>query len=48
MGVYMLLKIGDKAPQFNLQNQDGDNISLESLKGKRFILWFYPKASTPG
>jgi len=48
MGVYMLLKIGDKAPQFNLQNQDGDNISLENLKGERFILWFYPKASTPG
>ena len=44
----MLLKIGDKAPQFNLQNQDGDNISLENLKGERFILWFYPKASTPG
>ena len=44
----MLLKIGDQAPQFNLQNQDGDNISLESLKGERFILWFYPKASTPG
>ena len=44
----MLLKIGDKAPQFNLQNQDGDNVSLESLKGERFILWFYPKASTPG
>ena len=44
----MLLKIGDQAPQFKLQNQDGDNISLESLKGERFILWFYPKASTPG
>ncbi len=44
----MLLKIGDKAPQFNLQNQDGENISLENLKGEYFILWFYPKASTPG
>ena len=44
----MLLKIGDQAPQFNLQNQDGENISLDSLKGERFVLWFYPKASTPG
>jgi len=48
MGVYMLLNIGDQVPQFNLQNQDGENISLESLKGQCFILWFYPKASTPG
>ncbi len=44
----MLLKIGDQAPQFNLQNQDGENISLDNLKGERFVLWFYPKASTPG
>ena len=44
----MLLKVGDHAPQFNLKNQDGVNVSLEDLKGKRFILWFYPKASTPG
>jgi len=44
----MLLKVGDQAPQFNLKNQDGINVSLEDLKGKRFILWFYPKASTPG
>ena len=38
MGVYMLLKIGDQAPQFNLQNQDGDNISLDSLKGTSSLL----------
>ena len=44
----MLLKVGDQAPKFNLKNQDGVNVSLEDLKGKRFILWFYPKASTPG
>jgi peroxiredoxin Q/BCP len=48
MEEYMLLKVGDQAPQFNLKNQDGINVSLEDLKGKRFILWFYPKASTPG
>ena len=44
----MLLKEGDKAPDFNLPNQDGDNISLNHLKGNKIILWFYPKASTPG
>tara|TARA_B100000953_G_C17992372_1_gene412491 strand:- start:344 stop:478 length:135 start_codon:yes stop_codon:yes gene_type:complete len=44
----MLLKVGDQAPEFNLHNQDGEIISLEDLKGQHFILWFYPKASTPG
>jgi len=44
----MLLKIGDKAPDFNLLNQDGEAISLSKLKGTQFLLWFYPKASTPG
>ena len=44
----MFLKIGDKAPEFNLLNQNGDSVSLQSLAGQRFLLWFYPKASTPG
>ncbi len=44
----MLLKIGDKAPEFNLLNQDEEAISLIKLKGTQFLLWFYPKASTPG
>ena len=44
----MLLKVGDQAPEFNLQNQNGEIISLGGLKGQHFILWFYPKASTPG
>ena len=44
----MLLKIGDKAPDFISPNQDGENISLATLKGLKFVLWFYPKASTPG
>ena len=44
----MLLKVGDQAPEFNLQNHDGEIISLGDLKGQHFILWFYPKASTPG
>ena len=44
----MLLNVGDKAPDFNLLNQDENLISLQDLKGEKFILWFYPKASTPG
>ena len=44
----MLLSVGDQAPEFNLENQDGLHISLDSLKGKTVVLWFYPKASTPG
>ena len=44
----MLLNVGDKAPDFNLLNQDENLISLKNLKGEKFILWFYPKASTPG
>jgi peroxiredoxin Q/BCP len=43
-----MLKVGDTAPKFSLMNQDGDLISLESLKGKKVLLWFYPKANTPG
>ena len=44
----MLLNIGDKAPAFTLPNQDGVELSLDNLKGSKIILWFYPKASTPG
>tara|TARA_X000001036_G_scaffold109206_2_gene102362 strand:+ start:1666 stop:1800 length:135 start_codon:yes stop_codon:yes gene_type:complete len=44
----MLLNIGDNAPSFSLKNQDGVTITSELLKGEKFIIWFYPKASTPG
>ena len=44
----MNLNIGDKAPDFNLKDQNGDDVSLSSLKGKRVILYFYPKDDTPG
>ena len=44
----MLLKEGDKAPKFNLLNQNGDSIALNDFNGCKIILWFYPKASTPG
>lgn len=37
-----------KAPHFSLPNQDGKIVSLESFKGKKLVLYFYPKADTPG
>lgn len=42
------LKIGDKAPDFTAKNQDGETINLADFKGKKLVLFFYPKASTPG
>ena len=38
----------NKAPDFTLQNQDENPVSLSDYKNKRVALWFYPKASTPG
>ena len=43
-----MLKIGDKAPDFTLPNQDEDSISLSDFQNRKVVLWFYPKASTPG
>jgi len=42
------LKPGDKAPDFTAKDQDGNIISLSDYKGKKLVLFFYPKASTPG
>ncbi|OBX24005.1 MULTISPECIES: thioredoxin-dependent thiol peroxidase [Bizionia] len=42
------LKPGDKAPNFTAKDQDGNSISLSDYKGKKLVLFFYPKASTPG
>jgi peroxiredoxin Q/BCP len=39
---------GDTASDFELQNQDGERVSLSGLRGKQVVLYFYPKASTPG
>ena len=43
-----MLKIGDKAPDFTLTSDEGKPVSLKDFKGKRILLYFYPKASTPG
>ncbi len=42
------LKTGDKAPPFSSKDQNGKEISLDNLKGKKIILYFYPKDNTPG
>jgi peroxiredoxin Q/BCP len=42
------LKEGDKAPDFRLKGDDGREIALSGLRGKSVVLYFYPKANTPG
>jgi peroxiredoxin Q/BCP len=42
------LVAGDEAPAFTLPNQNGDSISLASFQGKKVLVYFYPKAMTPG
>ncbi len=42
------LKVEDRVPNFTAKDQDGNLISLSDYKGKRLIIFFYPKASTPG
>jgi peroxiredoxin Q/BCP len=43
-----MLGIDDKAYEFNLPNQNNENISLTALKDKKIVLYFYPKDNTPG
>ena len=43
-----MLEVGTKAPDFNLPDQNGNMHSLSEYKGKKVILYFYPKDSTPG
>ncbi|WP_239724929.1 MULTISPECIES: thioredoxin-dependent thiol peroxidase [unclassified Mammaliicoccus] len=42
-----MTKIGDKFPDFNLKNQNGETISSEDLKGSKSIVYFYPRDNTP-
>ena len=44
----MGISVGDKAPSFNLPTDGGGSLSLNDLKGKNVVLYFYPKDSTPG
>ena len=42
------LKVGDKVPEFIAKDQDGNIVKLSDYSGKKLIVFFYPKASTPG
>ena len=42
------LDVGDKAPNFKLQRDDGDTVSLADFKGRKLVVYFYPRADTPG
>ncbi len=42
------LKVGDTAPNFQSLDEAGNSLSLADFKGKKLVLFFYPKASTPG
>ena len=42
------LKAGDKAPDFSALDEQGNAVSLSDYKGKKLVVFFYPKASTPG
>ena len=43
-----MLRPGDKAPDFSGRDHNGAPVKLSDFKGKTVVLWFYPKAATPG
>lgn len=43
-----MLNIGDKAPDFSLPSHTGEEIALSDFRGKTLVLYFFPKADTPG
>ena len=43
-----LLEVGDEAPDFTVKDHNGKDVRLSDFRGKTVILWFYPKADTPG
>lgn len=43
-----MLEVGESAPGFEATAHDGSRVRLEDLRGSKVLLWFYPKADTPG
>ncbi|MDB0441160.1 thioredoxin-dependent thiol peroxidase [Clostridioides difficile] len=43
-----MLSIGTKAPEFTLEDKDGNKVSMSDFKGKKVVIYFYPKDNTPG
>lgn len=42
------MNVNDTAPNFTLQNENGKEVALQDLRGKTVVLYFYPRADTPG
>jgi peroxiredoxin Q/BCP len=47
-GEARMLKPGEEAPDFEALDHNGNSVRLRDLRGKKVVLWFYPKADTPG
>jgi peroxiredoxin len=47
-GESKMLNVGDTAPDFTVQTHQGQTVTLSDQRGKTIVLWFYPKADTPG
>ena len=43
-----MLNVGDEAPDFTVKAHTGEDVRLSDLRGRAVVLWFYPKADTPG
>lgn len=43
-----MLDVGAEAPEFSVQDHEGNRVALSDFRGKKVLLWFYPKADTPG
>jgi peroxiredoxin Q/BCP len=43
-----MLMVGDKAPEFTLTTHQGESLSLNNLRGRKVLLWFFPEAGSPG
>ena len=43
-----MLPVGAEAPDFSVQDHEGNTVSLADFRGQRVVLWFYPMADTPG
>jgi peroxiredoxin Q/BCP len=43
-----MLNVGNQAPEFELPDADENLVKLSDFRGKKVILWFFPKANTPG
>ncbi len=43
-----MLEVGNKAPEFNLPDETGENVTMDNFAGQNIVLYFYPKDNTPG